>query len=141
MTFLPPGGMYYVPNGGSSLERSLRQWLRRNPAWASRIDDIHVGWRQSTVEEVAEGLVQDPVVVQALGALTSPAGQAVEHAVLAQVMTPAQATLLTDALTMAWKTVRNQNLPVWKRADVLIGTVVVVILVGAVVYYARHRET
>lgn len=57
------------------------------------------------------------------------------------MLTPAEASLLTDALTMSWKTVRNQNLPVWKRADFLVGTVVVLLVIGAVVYYIRHRES
>ena len=141
MTFLPPGGMYFVPNGDSSLRTALRQWFRRNPTWATRWNDAQRGWRDSTLDEVAESLVQDPAVIQALGALASPAGQAIERTVLSQVMTPAQASLLTSALTMAWKTIRNQNMPVWKRADFLVGTVIALIVIGAVVYYVRHRES
>ena len=141
MTVFPPGSFYFMDaGGGPSLHRPIQQWVGRNPYWACRVSTVEGEYRRSTVNEVAEVIVQDPTMLQVLGTLASPSGQAIERAALSQWMSPEDAALMTAALTRAWKLIRNQNVPVWKRADVLVGTVVVLLFVGCVVMAARPAK-
>ena len=126
-----------------TLREALGFWTYHSPLWHLRevpvdnnVGDLQFLFfaagptRMAGVQEVAETLVEDPAVQEALAVLVSPAGQEIEDAVASIYLTPVQAELLTKALTLAWKTVRNQNLPLWKRADVLVGASAFVALLG-----------
>jgi len=67
-------------------------------------------------------------------------GQAVEKAIAGLWLSPAQATLLTAALTQAWKTVLNQNRPWWQRLDVLIGTLAGIVFLGLIIAASRDSR-
>lgn len=139
MTYSPFGGLYFVGGaGGSKLGPPLQQWVYRNPYW------MHVSVapgtvRRSSAREVAARLVDDTALKEALGALTSPVGQAIEEAALSQWMDPVDAQLMTAALTQAFKIIRNQNVPVWRRTEVLIGVTLLIVVVGGIVVIA-HRS-
>jgi hypothetical protein len=92
---------------------------------------------------VAEQLVQDPAVQEILGALTSGLGEAIEEAVLSQWMDPIDAQLMTSALTRAGRIITNQNVPVWKRGEVLLGAagVIVVVCLIALAVHRAHEQS
>lgn len=141
MTVLPPGGFYFVPGqGDTSIRPALQQWTYRHPSWNVRLSQAEGQLRRSRAEEVATELVEDQTFLRALGVFTSSPGQAVERAVLSQWMTPSDAQLMTVALTQALKTIRNQNVPPWKRGEVLIGVVIAVVVVGLVVLAVRESR-
>jgi hypothetical protein len=108
-------------------------------------DQFASGWiftlgpspRSATAEEVAAELVDNPAVREALGLLESPAGQALEEAVARVYLPGWEAELLTDALTIAWKTVLDQNRPVWQRTEVLIGALLLLGVVGLIMFGGR----
>ena len=56
---------------------------------------------------------------------------------------PVDAQLMTAALTRAAKIIKNQNVPVWKRVEVLLGTtvgIVVVCLIALAVHHAHQQK-
>lgn len=129
MTVSPFAGPYFMDGGGDGrLRRTLQPWVRTNPGWGTTV--VHGARRPSTPEELAQRLVDDPGLQAVLAALTSPVGQAIEEAALSEWMTPVEAQLMTAALTKAWKTIRNRNIPVWKRTEVLMGAVFLIVVVG-----------
>lgn len=123
------------------LKAPLQAWMRRHSGWALRWDQEQQGWRNSTTEEVVAALVEDPTFQQVLAGLSSPVGQALEKAVLSQWMTPAEAALMTDALTKAWKYVRNQTVPIWKRSEVIVGALIVVAVIVGGIVVVRHVKS
>ncbi len=134
------GPMFVPGDGESDLCGVVRWWLVSRPSWHLRMDqvgdqglglyfarNVH---RSATVEEVADALLNDPQVRAALGALSSPAGIAIEQMILRLVLPDWQARLLAEGLARAWKVVLDENRPAWQRGEVLVGTVVVVGLLG-----------
>jgi hypothetical protein len=129
----------YLP---PSLSSEIGRWLLQNRSWSLRTEatsnDQSVGYfyasspyyRYATAHEVAAEIVGSPVLREALGFLTSRDGQAIEEAVARLWLPSWQAALLTEALTIAWKTVLNQNRPAWQRAEVLIGAIALLGLLG-----------
>jgi hypothetical protein len=113
----------------------LRVWLRSNSTWHTRQDwpeeddtQVAVFWlmpmptlRQASADEIAADILNDPALREALGFLASGEGQAIEDAVIQLWLPGWQAQLLTTALTRAWKTVLDQNRPIWQRTEVLVG--------------------
>ena len=144
MAVSPFGGSYFTGDGrGAGLRQPLQQWIYRHPNWTSALSSAEGRLRRSTAQEVAEQLVQDPAVQEILGALTSGLGEAIEEAVLSQWMDPIDAQLMTSALTRAGRIITNQNVPVWKRGEVLLGAagvIVVVCLIALVVHHAHEQS-
>lgn len=66
----------------------------------------------------------------------------IERAVLAQFMAPWHAQLLTQALTLAFELVQDKKVPLWKRADVLGGVAIAVIILCLAigVHYYRGKS-
>jgi hypothetical protein len=77
-------------------------------------------------------------VRQALLALTSPAGEAVEQAVLQSWLPAWQAQLLTAALTQGWRTVLDQSRPAWQRGEVLVGALAILAVVCLLAWVATR---
>jgi hypothetical protein len=128
----------------------IRQWIARHPTWYLRAVPPDAGsapWgfsrplsRQATVAEVATEIVNDPQLGQALAFLESPPGQAIEKAITGLWLAPWQATLLTGALTQAWRIVLDQNRPWWQRFDVLCGALAGVAFIGLMVMMSRDSR-
>jgi hypothetical protein len=97
--------------------------------------------RQATSDEVAADVINDPAVRQALLALTSPAGEAVEQAVLQHWLPGWQAQLLTLALTKAWGIVLDQGRPAWQRGEVLVGTLAIIAVVCLLAWVAARTTS
>jgi hypothetical protein len=118
----------YLPTG---LDGAIRRWIRQNQNWCLRMETASDNqpasyfyatpsyYRHAAADEVAAEIVSSPALRETLGLLASPPGQAIEGAVARLWLPGWQATLLTDALTLAWKTVLDQNRPVWQRIEVL----------------------
>lgn len=138
------GGGYFTGDGrGSSLSQPLQQWVYRHPSWTSIPATAEGPTRRRTALEVAERLVEDPELLAVLGALQSPVGQAIEEAVLKQWMDPVDAQLMTAAVTRAARIIRNQNVPVWQRGEVLLGAaglIVVVCVIAAIVHHSHQQS-
>src|SRR5579859_7780378 len=123
MNFQPP----YIPPG---LSGDLVRWLAQTPDWCQRLDTASddesfvylymvPSCRQATADEIAAEIVNNPAVREALGLLASSQGQAIEEAVAALWLPDWQAALLTDALSIAWKTILDQNRPAWQRVELI----------------------
>ena len=141
MTGFPSGGLYFVGGGGNEpLRWATQRWTRAHTSWASKGSPLDGTYRRSSVKEVAAAIVQDQTFRDFLGTLQSPIGQAVERAALAQWMPAPDAALMTAALTRAWKVTRDQNLPVWQRADVLVGACLGLIVLGLIVFTIRKSH-
>lgn len=113
-----------IPGGAQQfiLRTAVQNWIARNPGWAARYDlSLWPPYRLNTVEQVAQALVQDPTVIQALRALASPSGQVIEQEVLTLWLPAPEARLLIQSLTQALDIVGDQSRPLWQRADVLVG--------------------
>lgn len=130
---------------------AIRSWCLRNPTWHSRPAPpssplgpqfltpwARLATRYATPDEVAAEVVNDPAVRQALLALTSPAGEAVEQAVLQSWLPAWQAQLLTAALTKGWRTVLDQSCPAWQRGEVLVGTLAILAVVCLLAWVATR---
>ena len=135
MSFQPP----YLPPG---LSNEIRQWLTQNYGWYLRTDTVSDDqsaiyfytvpsyYRHATADEVATEIVSSPNLRDALAFLASSQGQTIEEAV-AQLWLPGwQAALLTDALTLAWQDVLDQNRPTWQRTDILVGAIALIAFFG-----------
>ena len=139
--------MYQQPDRPPDLHREIADWLAHYPQWYLRPaepaedDEFYYLWmpsyRIATASEIAEEIVNDPALRAVLGFLISPPGAAIEQSVARTWLTPWQAQLLTDGLTQAWKIVLDQNRPVWQRADVLVGTVLLLTIVGLAIMAGR----
>jgi len=141
MTGFLPGGLYFVGGGGNEpLHWATQRWTTAHPSWANTGSLLDGTYRRSRVNEVAAAIVQDQVFRDFLGTLQSPIGQAVERAALAQWMPAPDAALMTAALTQALKVIRDQNLPVWQRADVLVGACLALIAFGFIVFAIRKSH-
>jgi hypothetical protein len=129
----------------------LTDWLSRNRSWQWRSDPniLQPGimddflprppsMRLATTEEVAESVLDDPRMQSALGALSSAPAAIVEQAVLQNFVSPGEAELLTKALDLALRTVKDKRKPLWLRAGLF--TVVVGTVVSAVVWAVSRRE-
>lgn len=139
------------PYGQPSFTPALYAWQRDNFRWAYCDSDAYSnpelghywlnGPRFAEAQEVAEELAQDPRVREVLAVIASPAGQAIEQAVLQLALPQAESKLLVDALTIAAKAIRDENRPLWRRADVLMSTAVAVVaIVGLALYLRHHRK-
>lgn len=137
MTVSAFAGPYFTDGGDSALRRSLERWVYAHPGWTHTSVSQGVA-RLSTPRELAQRFVDDPGLQAVLAALTSPIGQAIEEAALSTWMSPVEAELMTVALTKAWKTVQNRSLPVWRRTEVLVGGVCLVVVVGLIAYAVHH---
>jgi hypothetical protein len=139
--------MYFLdrpgaPTGHTSLGAAARAWAAQNPQWQFRHDmSLWPPSRPAGAQEVAEAIVQDPAVGKALALLASPTGRAIEQEVASLWLPPADAALLTDALTIAWKVIRDQNRPAWQRADALIAVGVLALVVVGVLAYANLQRS
>jgi hypothetical protein len=139
MNGLPLGGFHFVGGaGGGELRQPLQRWVYGHPHWAHTLSTAEACWRRSTAEEVAAQLVQDQALQEVLATLSSPLGQAIEQAALAQWMGPVDARLMTAALTQAFRLIRDQDVPIWKRGEVLVGVLLLVLVVGAVIVAKRR---
>jgi hypothetical protein len=132
------------------LQRALRSWIASNPFWylrETRAEHQNQPWafsmplnRRAAADEVASAIVNDPALRATLTLLASPPGEAIEQAI-AQFWLPGwQAELLADGLTRAWEIVLDQNRPLWQRVDVLLGTVLVLGLVGIMIWAGRDTH-
>jgi hypothetical protein len=141
MTVFPPGGMYFLDNQGDGwLRQPLQLWALRHPSWNFRLSNVEGRLRRSTAEEVATELLQDPTFLEAIGVFTSKPAQSVEQAYLDRWMPSTDAELMTAGLTNALKYVRNQNVPPWKRGEVLIGVGVAVVGLSVIILVVRHAQ-
>jgi hypothetical protein len=140
--------MFQPPCGPARLGAEVGSWVRQNQGWMLRGDDTAddqvFGYsfllppsRAATADEVAAEIVSSPVLREALAALASPPGQAVEDAVARLYLSPSEARLLTDALTLAWKTVLDQSRPAWQRAEVLVLAAALIVLVSVITWGSR----
>ncbi len=141
--------MSFRPRYPPYLHREISHWLARNRTWYLRPleygedDQYAVSWmlpayRHADASEVAEHIVNDPELREALSLLASPPGQAIEQAVAQVWLPPLEAELLTDGLTQAWRMVLDLNRPVWQRADVLAGTGIFLAIAGIAIWANRH---
>jgi hypothetical protein len=133
------------------LHSEVARWLARTPEWhlrlapADQADQSPIfyspfytpSYRFATADEIAAAVVSNPELREVLGFLTSPAGQLIEQTVAQLWLTGPQAQLLTVGLTRAWKIVLNQNRPAWQRADMLVGALFFLGLVGLVIWTSR----
>jgi len=113
------------PTGGTGVGAAARAWTAQNPNWQFRQDMSR--WppsRRTSADEVAQALLADPTIRQVLAVLASPLGKAIVSEVASIWLPPVDAALLADALTIAWKVIRDQNRPAWQRADALIAVAV-----------------
>jgi hypothetical protein len=120
-------------NDEPSLTSVLRTWMQSNPNWCMRPDgpdendaQFAIFWtmpylRQASVGEIAADVINDPKLREAIGFLASRDGQLIEDAVLHLWLPGWQAQLLTEALTLVWQTVLDENRPIWQRTEVLVG--------------------
>lgn len=120
-------------NDQPALTGVLRTWMQSSPSWYLRQDrpddndtQFAIFWtipsmRQASVDEIATDIINDPGLREALGFLASRDGQVIEDAVLGLWLSGWQAQLLTAALTQAWRTVLDENRPIWQRTEVLLG--------------------
>jgi hypothetical protein len=146
--------MNLPPYQSPDLRSEVARWLAHTPEWYLRLapadeDDQSAdfystfyapSYRYAAAEEIAAEIVSNPELREGLGFLASPPGQLIEQTV-AQLWLPGpQAQLLTDGLTQAWKIVLNQNRPAWQRADVLVGTVLFLSLIGLVIWASRDSR-
>jgi hypothetical protein len=132
-------GVYFLdgPAPRPTLDECVWSWNQNNQGWQWRRgadpsdDEYFAGitrpMRRADVSEIAESLLNDPRVQLALGALTSPAGSAIEQAVLTLYMPSTDARLLTDALNSALRTAKNEQKPLWLRTEVLIAVGIIVV--------------
>lgn len=108
------------------LAGAVTGWLQAPQAWSMRPIEpgapvwAEHGIRYVAADEVAADLLDDPRLQEALGFLSSKQGQVIEETVLGLGLNPLEARLLTEALTIAWKTVLDQRRPIWQRAEVLV---------------------
>ena len=141
MYFQPP----YVPPGPSS---EIGRWLMQNPNWHLRTetasdDESFVylymapSYRYATADEIAAEIVSSPALRETLGFLASSQGQSIEEAVAGLWLPDWQAALLTDALTLAWKTALDQNRPVWRRAELVGALALIGLFFGLIFYISR----
>jgi hypothetical protein len=141
--------MSFQPRCPPYLHREMSQWLARNRGWYLRPleysddDQYAVSWmlpayRHADASEVAEDIVNDPELREALSLLASPPGQVIEQAVAQLWLSPLEAELLTDGLTQAWRIVLDQNRPAWQRADVLAGTGIFLAVIGMAIWANRR---
>lgn len=94
-------------------------------------------YRWATADEVAAAEnVNSPALREPLGFLASPR-QAIENAVARLYLPEGQASLLTDALTLAWKTVLDWNRPAWQRTEVLVSSMTVIGFIGLLLWAGR----
>jgi hypothetical protein len=149
-------GMYLVaPPGSPGLEASVRTWLANNPGWHRRppvaslgqpidlgypfLDGSYAVGQRANASAVAEAIVDDPYLERLLSGLVSPTSQELEQAVLAQYLPRWQAQLLSEALVLALKTVRDRRRTALIRLGVLV--VVVGVVVGGSIYlYKKHAK-
>ena len=141
--------MYFQPPHVSpGLSSEIGRWLTVTPDWYLRAetasDDESFGYlyllpsyRYATADEIAAEIVNSPALREALGFLASSQGRAIEEAVARLWLPGWQAALLTDALTLAWKTVLDQNRPAWQRADLVGAMVLVALVVGLMLWGNR----
>ena len=141
MYFQPP----YVPPGPSS---ELGRWLTQNPNWHLRTETasedepfvylyMAPSCRYATADEIAAEIVSSRALRETLGFLASSQGQSIEEAVAGLWLPDWQAALLTDALTLAWKTILDQNRPVWQRAELVGALALIGLFFGLIFYISR----
>lgn len=134
-----------VPRG---LSRELRRWVSQAPYWYLRTDtasnDEFFGSlymvpsnRNATADEIAAEIVGNPALREALGFLASSQGQVIEEAVAEFWLPDWQAALLTQGLTIAWKTILDQNRPAWQRAEVVRAVALIGLFFGLLFYISR----
>lgn len=138
----------YHPSQVPDLGREINLWIGRNSSWYLRpqesCDEYVIDWiqthRYATPEEIAEDLLNDPAVLDALRLLASPVGEAIEQAV-AQLYIPAStAQLLTAGLERAWKIALDQNRPAWLRAEALTAAGIAVAVVAVATWTSRRHS-
>jgi hypothetical protein len=139
---------FQPPYGPAGLGAEVGSWVRQNQGWMLRaeatVNDQVFGYsfflpqsRAATADEIAAEIVSSPAPREALAALASPPGQAVEDAVARLYLPPSEARLLADAITLAWKTVLDESRPAWQRAEVLTLAGVVIVLIGVFAWGSR----
>lgn len=138
-------GLYFMPGSQrAALGQALAAWLGARPEWQYHPQQWHeqlYGYprRRRSPDEVAQDLVNDPRVLAVLGALMTPAAQQLEAAAFSMVVDPADAKLLTEALTIALRAIRDQNRPTWQRADVLMWVGGGLLALAIVAVVVKHR--
>src|SRR5260221_14733409 len=104
--------MSFRPRYPPYLHREISHWLARNRTWYLRPleygedDQYGVSWilpayRHADASEVAEHIVNDPELREALSLLASPPGQAIAQAVPQGLRPPLEAEVLTGGLPHA----------------------------------------